>query len=43
MAMMVLPIDGPSAADITSAITSSGSDCSMSMNRWTMRSSQPPK
>ena len=43
MAMMVLVSDGPSEAAISSAITSSGSDCMMSMKRCVMRSSQPPK
>ena len=43
MAMMVLRSDGPSAAAITSAVTSSGSDCIMSIKRWMMRSTQPPK
>src|SRR5262245_10069972 len=33
---------GPEAA-ITSAITSSGRDCMMSIRRWTSRSNQPPK
>ena len=41
--MMVLGSDGPSAAVITSAMTSSGSDCIMSMKRCTIRSYQPPK
>ena len=43
MAMMVLASDGPSEAAITSAITSSGSDCMMSIRRCTSRSNQPPK
>jgi hypothetical protein len=43
MAMMVLVSEGPSEAAMTSAITSSGSDCRMSMRRCTVRSSQPPK
>ena len=43
MAMMVLVSDGPSEAAMTSAITSSGSDCMMSIRRWTRRSNQPPK
>jgi hypothetical protein len=42
IAMMVLGSDGPSDAAITSAITSSGSDCRMSMRRCAMRSNQPP-
>jgi hypothetical protein len=41
--MIVLVSDGPSDAAITSAITSSGSDCMMSMSRCTSRSNQPPK
>ena len=43
IAMIVFCSDGPSAAAITSAITSSGSDCMMSMKRCTIRSNQPPK
>ena len=43
MAMMVLVSEGPSEAAITSAITSSGSDCMMSIRRCTSRSNQPPK
>ena len=35
-------IDGPSAADMTSASTSSGSPCRMSITRWVMRSVLPP-
>ena len=34
IAMTTLSIDGPSAADITSASTSSGSPCRMSSTRW---------
>ena len=43
MAMMVLGSDGPSEAAMTSAMTSSGSDCMMSIRRCTRRSNQPPK
>ncbi len=43
MAMIVLPSEGPSEAAITSAITSSGNACMMSISRCTMRSTQPPK
>ena len=43
IAMMVLVSEGPSEAAITSAITSSGSDCMMSIRRCTIRSNQPPK
>jgi hypothetical protein len=43
IAMIVFESDGPSAAVITSAITSSGSDCIMSISRCTRRSYQPPK
>jgi hypothetical protein len=43
IAMMVFSSEGPSAAVITSAITSSGSDCIMSITRCTTRSYQPPK
>jgi len=41
MAMIVFSRDGPSEAAITSAITSSGNACMMSIMRWVTRSNQP--
>ena len=43
MAMMMLGSDGPSAAVITSASTSSGRACRMSVTRWNSRSTQPDR
>ena len=43
IAMITFGSDGPSAAVITSASTSSGSDCRMSVMRWNMRSTQPER
>ena len=42
IAMTTFWIDGPSAADITSASTSSGRPCRMSSSRWVIRSVLPP-
>ena len=42
IAMITLGTDGPSDADITSASTSSGSPCRMSITRWATRSILPP-
>ena len=42
IAKMTFWIEGPSAADITRASTSSGSPCRMSMTRWVTRSVLPP-
>ena len=43
MAMITFGSDGPSAAVITSASTSSGKACKMSINRWNNRSTHPDK
>ena len=41
IAMIMLGSDGPSAAVMTSASTSSGRACSISVTRWNTRSTQP--
>jgi hypothetical protein len=43
MAMITFGSDGPSAAVITSASTSNGSACRMSVMRWNTRSTQPER
>ena len=43
MAMIVFCNDGPREAVMTSAMTSSGSDCMTSATRCTSRSNQPPR
>jgi len=42
IAITTLWMAGPSAADMTSASTSSGRPCRMSSTRWAMRSVLPP-
>ncbi len=43
IAMIVFLSEGPREAVINNAMTSKGSDCSMSIRRWAAKSIQPPR